>query len=141
MLELKIHRLDKTQKLPVKAYPTDAGIDICSLETVILEPGGRHRFRSGLKFDIPTGYCLVCMPKSGLSIKNGIGCLAPLIDEGYTSECSVVLVNHSKEIAYFNIGDKLAQYVLMPVPQYQIVEVNEIRDKDRGDKGFGSSGV
>ncbi len=138
---LKVKKFHPDAKLPVKAHPTDAGFDVFSDQAYELQPGTRKTLDLGIAVDIPEGYCLVMLPKSGLSVKNGLGVLANVIDQDYTGMIHAVLVNHGGDPLTIERGMKVAQVLIVPVPQVEIVEVADIlKQTDRGAQGFGSSG-
>lgn len=141
MLTLKVKRLTETAKLPTKAHSTDAAFDVYVDEERTLMAGERYKFRLGVAFDIPPGNFLMMLPRSGLSVSMGSGVLANVIDEGYTGEVHAVIVNHGDKMWHIEQGAKVAQVVLLPVLEARIEEVSEIANKDRGDAGFGSTGV
>lgn len=130
---------------PVYAYSTDSGFDIRSNEDVTLNPLERSLVSTGLFFDIPKNMEMQIRPKSGLALKRGLTVLNTpgTIDYGYTGEVKVILINLSNEIQEIKKGDKIAQAVLCPVSQGYLINfenVSEIKEKDRNENGFGSTG-
>ena len=125
-----------------KAHNTDAAFDVRSTENCMMGSGTSKLIRTGLYLDIPTGYEVQVRPRSGLALKHGVTVLnSPgTIDEHYTGECNVILINHGREVFYINKGDRIAQFVLSHIPKYNIEFVNEINKESRGG-GFGHSGV
>ena len=124
---------------------TDSGFDLHSVEEVVIGPFGRALVPTGLKFDIPDGSEIQVRPKSGLAIKKGLTVLNTpgTVDEGYTGEIKVILINLSNETQVIEFGDKIAQAVICPVIQGRDVKLNrvkEIKEKDRNSNGFGSTG-
>jgi dUTP pyrophosphatase len=140
---LKVRRLDDRARLPTRAYPGDAGLDLYALEDGTLGPGERGSIRTGLAIEIPEGQAGLVLPRSGLAAKHGIALVnAPgLIDAGYRGEVCVLLLNTDR-IAPFAItgGDRIAQLVLVRVETPAIIEVQDLALSERGAGGFGSSG-
>jgi len=132
-------------KEPVYEYPTDSGFDLRSNVKVTLGPLERELVPTGLFLDIPEGYEVQVRPKSGLAIKKGLSVVNTpgTVDQGYTGEVQVILINLSNETHTIEIGDKIAQAVLTPVMSGKFVNLQRVLnvdDKDRGDNGFGSTG-
>ena len=131
---------------PSYAYPTDSGFDLHSTEELYIESFDRILVPTGLHFDIPEGYEIQVRSKSGLALKQGLMVLnSPgTVDQGYTGEVKVIIFNTSKEKIKIEKGQKIAQAVFSPVVSgkwVNLVKVNNIEDKDRSDKGFGSTGI
>lgn len=142
-MTLKVRRLDARARLPTRAYPGDAGLDLYALEDGVLEPGERASIRTGVAVEIPEGQAGLVLPRSGLAAKHGIALVnAPgLIDAGYRGEVRVLLLNTDPS-ASFEIapGDRIAQLLLVRVETPAVVEVEELALSERGAGGFGSSG-
>jgi len=131
---------------PEYAYPTDSGFDLYSTEEIDIEPHGRVLVPTGLHFDIPDGYEIQVRSKSGLALKQGLMVLnSPgTVDQGYTGEIKVILFNTTNTNIKISKGQKIAQAVLCPVVSgrwVKLKEVKNVEDKDRSDKGFGSTGI
>ena len=130
---------------PKYHYGSDSGFDLRANEKVILEPFGRALIPTGLHIDVPQRTEVQVRPKSGLALKKGLTVLNTpgTIDEGYTGEIKVILINLSTETQIIECGDKIAQAVISPVIQGRDVKLNRIKvikDKDRNANGFGSTG-
>jgi dUTP pyrophosphatase len=142
-MNLKVRRLDARARLPTRAYPGDAGLDLYALEDGVLGPGERASIRTGVAVEIPDGRAGLVLPRSGLAAKHGVALVnAPgLIDAGYRGEVRVLLLNTDRA-APFEIapGDRIAQLVLVRVETPAVVEVQELALSERGAGGFGSSG-
>ena len=124
----------------LRAYITDSIVN----RAVVLEPGDKYIFHTGLVFDIPQGYKLMVHARSGLGIKHQITLAnrTGVIDEPYTDETLVCLVNESREAFTVAHGDRIAQACLEKVEPVVIKEVKEVPVKSRGtNSGLGSSGV
>ncbi len=141
MTELPIRRLDEGAVLPSRAYAGDAGMDLASCAAAELPPGGRVTVGTGLAIAVPEGFAGLVLPRSGLASKHGIGVLnAPgLIDSGYRGEVRIILYNPGRETFRVEPGMRIAQLVLVAVENARLLEVDELPDSERGDRGFGSS--
>jgi dUTP pyrophosphatase len=142
-MTLKVRRLDPRARVPTRAYPGDAGLDLHALEDVALEPGERASVRTGIAVEIPEGEAGLVLPRSGLAARHGISLVnAPgLIDSGYRGEIVVLLLNTDPSERFeMAAGDRIAQLVLLKVQTPEVVEVEELAVSERGAGGFGSSG-
>jgi len=129
--------------LPVRATEHAAGVDLPSAEAGTLEPGARHAFRTGLVLELPAGYEGQVRPRSGLALRHGVTVLnAPgTIDADYRGEVKVLLVNLGAEPFEVEVGTRIAQLVLAPVGAAELHVSTELRPSERGEGGFGSTGV
>jgi dUTP pyrophosphatase len=142
-MTLKVRRLDPRARLPTRAYPGDAGLDLYALEDAALDPGERASVRTGIAVEIAEGEAGLVLPRSGLAARHGIALVnAPgLIDAGYRGEVRVLLLNTDRDSAFtIAAGDRIAQLVLVKVQTPEVVEVEELAVSERGAGGFGSSG-
>ncbi len=142
-MTLKVRRLDARARLPTRAYPGDAGLDLYALEDGALEPGERASVRTGIAVEIPDGEAGLVLPRSGLAARHGIALVnAPgLIDSGYRGEIVVLLLNTDPSVRFeMAAGDRIAQLVVVKVQTPEVVEVEELEVSERGAGGFGSSG-
>jgi len=138
-----IRRLDPSLPLPSYALAGDAGMDLRSAVDVVLAPGERCRIPTGIAVAIPDGHAGFVQPRSGLAARAGLGFVnSPgLIDSGYRGEIQVVAINLDRQDPIdIRRGDKIAQLVILPVPQVALAEVEELPASDRGAGGFGSTG-
>jgi dUTP pyrophosphatase len=131
---------------PSYNYEKDSGFDLYAIEDVSLAGMSRAMVGTGLAFDIPNGYEIQVRPKSGLAINYGLTVLntPSTIDGGYVGEVKVILFNASRETYQVKKGMKIAQAVLCPVQQGKYVNLenlDELPQTDRGDNGFGSTGL
>ena len=142
-MTLGIKRLHPDATLPAYAQASDAGMDICSIEDLSIDPGARALVHTGLAFELPPQFEAQVRPRSGLALKKGVTVLnSPgTIDAGYRGEVGVILANFGKEPFEVRKGDRIAQVVVAPVTQAEIVEVASLDETDRGAGGFGSTGV
>ncbi len=142
MIELPVARVRDGARLPERAYAGDAGLDLAACERVELGPGERAVVPTGLAVAIPEGFAGFVQPRSGLAARHGIAVVnSPgLIDSGYRGEIRVVLLNTDRERAFVaEPGERIAQLVVLPVPDVELVEVAELPGSERGIRGFGSS--
>lgn len=142
MIELPIRRLRPDAVLPQRAYGGDAGLDLAACERVELGPGERATVPTGLAVAIPEGYAGFVQPRSGIAMRNGITIVnSPgLVDSGYRGELQVVLLNtDAREPFVVEPGMRIAQLVVVPIPDVELVELDELPESERGVRGFGSS--
>jgi dUTP diphosphatase len=142
VIELPIQRLHEDAVVPARAYVGDAGLDLAACERVELGPGERAVVGTGLAVAIPDGYAGFVQPRSGLAARHGITIVnAPgLIDSGYRGEVQVVLLNtDGAETFAVEPGMRIAQLVVLAVPELELLETDELPASERGIRGFGSS--
>jgi len=139
-MELKVSKLNKEAVLPSYSYQDDAGFDLCSIEDFDLEPFKRFQIKTGIAMQIPDGYVGLIWDKSGLSHKYGIKTLGGVIDSGYRGEIMVGVINLSDETHSFKKGEKVGQMIIQKKENCEIIEVENLEEAERGDRGFGSSG-
>ena len=143
-MKVRIQKLHPDAVLPSYAHGPveDAGMDLCAVEEVVLEPGVPTLAPTGLSVELPPGYEGQVRPRSGLAIKHAIGMHnAPgTIDPGYRGEIRVPLINLGRETFRIAKGDRVAQLI---VARYESVEWEEaaLGESRRGTGGFGSSGA
>ena len=144
MTELLVRRLHPDAQMPAGAYDGDAGLDLASVDEVVLGPGERHTVATGLAVAIPAGHAGFVQPRSGLASRQGITVVnSPgLIDAGYRGELKVVLLNTDRD-APFHIrpGDRIAQLVVLALPRITVTEAADLPPSERAQRGFGSSTV
>ncbi|NSZ15436.1 dUTP diphosphatase [Agrobacterium vitis] len=146
---LHLKRLPHGEGLELPAYETAgaAGMDlraaVTEAEPLTLAPGKRALVPTGLIMEIPQGFEAQIRPRSGLAFKNGITCLNTpgTIDSDYRGEVKVLLINLGAEDFTITRGMRIAQMVIAPVTQAQVIEITETSDTVRGTGGFGSTGV
>jgi dUTP pyrophosphatase len=143
---LKIELLNSDAKFPEYAYPSDSGFDLYSTVEIILQPFGRALVPTGIKLSIPEEFEIQVRPKSGLAINQGLTVLNTpgTVDSGYNGEIKVIIFNTNNTSVTIPKGTKIAQAVLSPVVNgkyVDLVQVNKVSDGDRGDNGFGSTGL
>ncbi|MGN6431901.1 MAG: dUTP diphosphatase [Gaiellaceae bacterium] len=142
MIELPVRRLREDAVVPERAYAGDAGLDLAACDRFELGPGERAVVGTGLAVAIPDGHAGFVQPRSGLAARHGLSVVnAPgLIDSGYRGEIRVVLLNTDlREAFVVEPGMRIAQLVVLPVPELELVETDELPESERGVRGFGSS--
>ena len=146
-VRVRIARVAGSEDLSLPRYATSgsAGLDLAAAVDgeVILEPGARALVPTGLRIALPAGYEAQVRPRSGLALRDGI--LLPnapgTIDSDYRGEIAVILLNLGHEPFLVKRGDRIAQLVIAPVVQAQLVEVPTLDATARGAGGFGHTGV
>lgn len=147
MSQIRCIQLAHAQGLPLPSYESDsaAGMDLrAALETPItLKPGERTLIPTGLQMALPLGFEAQIRPRSGLAIRHGITMLnSPgTIDADYRGEVKVIAINHGQDDFVVQHGDRIAQMVIAPVVQLPMEAVDKLDETDRGEGGFGSTGI
>lgn len=139
-------KLEKTHEmaiLPSYEKSGDAGADVTSVTEIVIEAGNRALIDLGFKIEIEDGYEIQVRPRSGLALKKGITVLnSPgTIDSGYRGPCGVILQNNSNESFLVKVGDRIAQFVIKMAPQAGFAWTKSVSESDRGEDGFGSTGM
>jgi dUTP pyrophosphatase len=140
---LPLRRLHPGGVVPSRAYAGDAGLDLAAAEHHVLEPGERAVVSTGLAVAIPEGHAGLVVPRSGLAARHGITIVnAPgLVDSGYRGDVKVVLLNTDRrETFVVEPGMRIAQLVVIAVPDLEPVEAEALAETERGARGHGSSG-
>lgn len=166
IIQIPIQKIHPDAKIPAYAHPGDAAVDLYATEEIALQPGEQKIIPTGLKVEIPYGYALLIQPRSGLSAKTKLRiCNTPgLIDSGYRGEIGVICentANRIEDVTYdfdengrpvitsilhgapivIGKGERFAQMRLVEVPTAAFYEVEQVSESERGEGGFGSSGV
>lgn len=141
-MQLKIKRLTDTAKLPERAFPTEAGFDIFTDEEITIESNQTVAISTGIALEIPDGYYGRLKGRSGLTLKSPLRVLEGTIDSSYRGEVKIMAEVVKKDrIYHIPKGAKIAQLIIQPLPYFEVVEVDELSQSDRGENGFGSTGV
>lgn len=136
-------RLDPGVPVPARAHPDDAGVDLCTTQDVILEPGERVLVGTGIAVALPTGTVGLIHPRSGLAAKTGLSIVNTpgTVDAGYRGEIKVCLINHDPRTPIeLRRGDRIAQLLVQRVELVDFTEVDRLDETVRGAGGYGSSG-
>ena len=132
--------VDDAAHLPEYASTGAAGADLRASDAALIPPGGRAAVSTGLRVQIPRGHVGLVWPRSGLAVRHGIDTLAGVIDSDYRGKVRVVLVNHGPEAFTIAPGDRIAQLLLQRVERADFATSTELKDTERGEGGFGSTG-
>ena len=133
--------LDEGAYAPEKAHASDAGYDLRSREEQrITDCCGGRVFDTGVHVEISEGYVGYVQGRSGLNINHSVICPTGTIDAGYTGSIKVKLYNMDINDYVVEPGDKIAQLIIQPLADSELVEVNQLGESERGTDGFGSTG-
>jgi dUTP pyrophosphatase len=130
--------------VPSYSHPGDAGADLSSAEALTIAPGQRATVGTGVSIALPDGYVAFVVPRSGLAAKHGITIVnSPgTVDAGYRGELKVTLLNTDSSQPFdIAVGDRIAQIIVMPVTQARFIPVEKLPASERGESGFGSTGL
>jgi len=139
-MKIQIKKLNPEAKMPKYSLEGDAGMDLYSVEDLVLCHGEKASVKTGIAIKIPKGYVGLFWDKSGISHKFGIKTLGGVIDSNYTGEYIVGMINLGKKDYKIEKGQKIAQVLFQKVETPEIEEVTELEDTNRGASGFGSTG-
>lgn len=138
---MKVKKLSDSAKLPQKAHTGDLGYDLFTNEGVAVFPNETKIVKTGIAIEFPEGYGGFIKDRSSVATKRGLHTVAGVIDNGYTGEICVALHNGTDSLVHVAPGEKIAQLVLIPTVNFEVIEVDEIVSADqRGEGGFGSTG-
>jgi dUTP pyrophosphatase len=140
---IRIKKLRDDAQIPTREYPTDSGLDLRCVDDYTLLVGERKLIKTGIAIELPLGYEAQVRARSGLASNQGITVLNGIgtIDQQYRGEIGVILINHGNEPVDFKHDNKIAQLVIAKVEFLEIVEAVALKHSDRGNNGFGSTGV
>jgi dUTP pyrophosphatase len=146
-IKVQIKKLPNAEGLPLPKYMSDhaAGMDLCAAvkDDLLIPPGEWKLVPTGLAIAIPPGYEAQVRPRSGLALKQGISVLNTpgTVDADYRGEVGVILMNHGKKELVVKRGDRIAQMIINEIVRISFEEVSELSDTQRGNGGFGHTGV
>ena len=146
-IRVQIKRLDTSKDVPLPTYETEgaSGMDLRAavVGEVVLNPGDVKLIPTGLKVSIPRGYEAQIRPRSGLALKHGVGMVNTpgTIDSDYRGEIGLVMINWGQKPFVIQRGDRVAQMVISKVCRAVLLETDELASTNRGEKGFGHSGM
>lgn len=132
-------KLDENAFMPIRAFETDAGLDLRSPIHALVEARGSVKIDTGVHIELPKGTTGFLKSKSGLNVNHGITSEG-VIDVGYTGSIKVKLYNHTDQHYYVKKGDKISQLVIIPILTPELELVDELDNTERGEGGFGSTG-
>ena len=143
LVRLKVQRLDAGATVPAQAHPGDAGMDLHSAVDLDVPPGETRLVGTGVAIELPSGTEAQVRPRSGIALKHSVTVLNTpgTIDAGYRGEIGVILINHGRTVFEVRRGMKVAQLVVKPTLEVEVVVVDALSDTSRGDGGFGSTGA
>jgi dUTP pyrophosphatase len=137
--KIEVLKISPEATLPTRAHPEDAGMDIYSLEDVILESSQGKVTKTGIAMAIPQGFVGMVADRSSLA-KRGVKTAGGIIDAGYRGEIMICLWNISGEPIQLKRGERIAQLLILPIATPAVVEVAKLDETQRGAGGFGSTG-
>lgn len=137
---LRFKQLDQRAVLPKRGSALAAGLDVCCIEEVRIEPKQRAMAKTGLAVAIPPGFYGRVAPRSGLAAKNGLDVLAGVIDSDYRGEICVVLYNTGDELINLPAGSKICQLIIEQIITPEATWATDLDETARGAGGFGSTG-
>lgn len=142
-MKLLVEKINEKAIIPFQAHEGDAGMDLFSVDEVVLKPMERKLIHTGIRIQLPKNTEAQIRPRSGLALKNGITVLNTpgTIDEGYRGEIGIILINLGQDDFKIIEGMKIAQMVIKPTLSLKIEEAVELTETSRGKGGFGSTGV
>ena len=142
-MQLKVKRLEPSATLPDRAHTNDAGLDLYSSVDLEIQPGQTRLVGTGLAIELPPGTEAQVRPRSGLALKHNVTVLNTpgTIDEGYRGAVGVILINHGRTVFVVQRGMKVAQLVVKPTVEVEVVAVDTLSDTLRGVGSFGSTGA
>ena len=137
---LKVKKLNPDAKTPAYAHPGDAGLDLFSIEDVVIKPGERYAVATGLALELEPGFVSLIWDRSGVALKNGMKTMGGVIEHTYRGEYKIIMFNTSHEDYQIKKGDRIAQLLVQPVITAEVVEVDNLSETARGEGAFGSTG-
>lgn len=139
-MEIKFKVLNNVVSIPTRAKKGDAGMDVRSAQAGTISANSYLDFKTGIAMQLPEGYYGQFASRSGLAIKHNVTAFSGVIDNGYRGEMVVRLRNHGHKDFRVEVGDRIAQLIILPYLEADGVEVMELDNTDRGADGFGSTG-
>ena len=143
MFVIKIVKMTDEAVIPYYAHEGDAGTDLFSIDDIVINPGEIQKVRTGICIELPENTEAQIRPRSGLALKDGITVLNTpgTVDESYRGEICVILINHGKVPFHICKQMKIAQMVIQPIYKAAFLEVDQLSETKRGERGFGSTGI
>ncbi|HNZ52199.1 MAG: deoxyuridine 5'-triphosphate nucleotidohydrolase [Candidatus Diapherotrites archaeon ADurb.Bin253] len=138
---LNFLKISKSAEAPEYALDTDAGFDLKALESVTIFPFDQKKVSTGIAIEVPEGYVGIVRDRAGIVQKMNVHTVAGTFDSGFRGEVSIMLVNMNDKTIEIEKGMRIAQIILVPIVKAKITEVKKLSSTERGDKGFGSTGM
>lgn len=140
-MKVRFKKLDEKAVAPTKAHPTDAGFDLTAISVKEDCVRGIVTYGTGIAVEIPDGYVGLIFPRSSIYKKSLSLCNSvPVIDSGFRGEIMLKFRIEQPHIQRYSLGDRIGQLIIIPYPDIEFVEADELSDSDRGIGGFGSTG-
>ena len=140
-LSVGVKLLNTNGTMPLRNRSSDAGYDIYVSERIIIPGHTTKPVKTGIALDLPTGYFAKIFDRSGIALNTSLIVKAGVVDTEYVGEVGIIIANIGPYPQTIEKGDRIAQFVLLPVPNFDIKEIKTTKKTSRGDKGFGSSGT
>jgi dUTP pyrophosphatase len=138
-IQVKIKKLSPDAVMPVRTHDTDACFDIFALKYIPCLGEQKTVIQTGIALEVPDGHFAKIYDRSGVASTTPLAVVGGIIDSGYRGEIKIIVSNISGFPYYVNAGDKIAQIAIHPIPEVELLEVKELSESGRGEKGFGSS--
>lgn len=140
---IKVKRVHPNAKIPKRATVDSAGFDLHCVDDFTIKAGEHLPVHTGLVFEIPHGFAMLLYPRSGMAKKHGLTLsnAVGVVDSDYRGEIIVLLHNAGNYEVNFKAGDRVAQAVIHKLPDIELVECEELSETERGERGFGSTGL
>jgi dUTP pyrophosphatase len=140
-LVLEVKKMSKDISAPEYILDSDIGLDLKACETVSLKPMEQKIIKTGIKMRIPDGYVGLIRDRAGIVSNMNVHTAAGTFDPAYRGEVSIVLINMGEEEVEMEEGMRIAQMIILPVARVKIKVVETLSETQRGEKGFGSTGI
>jgi len=140
-IKIKIKKINPEAITPHYSHEGDAGMDVYSVEDVLIKPGERFAVPTGLAIELPPGYVSLIWDKSGIALKHGITTMAGVVEHTYRGEYKILLFNSSNSDYNIKKGEKVAQLLIQPIVTAEIEETDKLSETKRAEGGFGSTGL
>lgn len=137
---LAFKQLDKRAQLPTRGSAFAAGLDLCTIDDLVIEPKQRVLARTGLAVAVPAGFYGRIAPRSGLANQKGLDVLAGVVDADYRGEIGCLLYNTGDETIALPAASKICQLIIEKIITPEAAWVSELGETGRGEAGFGSTG-
>jgi dUTP pyrophosphatase len=139
---IRVKLLNDNATLPQKAHAGDLGYDLFAAEDITIFPGETRLISTGVAVQFPEGYGGIIKDRSSIATKRKLFSVAGVIDNGYIGEMKIALHNSGYNSQRIEVGDKIAQIIMIPTTNFDVVAVDEVYSADqRGEGGFGSTGT